>query len=136
MKNSFIGYITSRSYLEERTPQHIQNKVIRDFCAEKNFFFNLSATEHRINGCFKVFEGVVGDLKKDLYDGIVSYSLFQLPEDDIVRKDLVFQVLKKKKRIFCVVENLKITSMEEFYHADIMFRLKKISNINNPDFKF
>ena len=66
MKNSFIGYITSRSYLEERTPQHIQNKVIRDFCAEKNFFFNLSATEHRINGCFKVFEGVVGDKKRSL----------------------------------------------------------------------
>ena len=77
MKNSFIGYITSRPYLEERTPQHIQNKVIRDFCAENSFFFNLSATEHRITGCFKVFEGVVGDIKKDLYDGIVAYSLFQ-----------------------------------------------------------
>jgi sporadic carbohydrate cluster protein (TIGR04323 family) len=71
------GYIFSRPFLGERVPQHIQNIVIRDYCTKNNIIFLMSATEYAIEGSAHVLSELVHDLKN--YDGIIFYSLFQLP---------------------------------------------------------
>ena len=44
------GYIFSRPFLGERAPQHIQNIILRDYCAKRKFTFLLSATEYAMEG--------------------------------------------------------------------------------------
>ena len=46
MKLNLRGYIFSRSFMDERVPQHIQNIVIKDYSDKNNFNYLLKATEY------------------------------------------------------------------------------------------
>ena len=49
----------------------------------------------------------------DSIDGIVAYSLFQLPEDKSLRTKVYKRILNLKKELHFSVENLKITKTED-----------------------
>ena len=55
----YRGYVTSRPFMGERAPQHIQNIVIRDYCKKNNLLFLLSATEYVMDGAEGVWRHVV-----------------------------------------------------------------------------
>ena len=65
--------------MEERVPQHVQNLVIRDYCSKKNIQYLLSATEYAMENSALMLRQLVKDLQ--FIDGIVAYSIFQMPED-------------------------------------------------------
>ena len=71
------GYIFSRPFLEERVPQHVQNIVIQNYCNNRNYTFQLSATEYRYDESTFILMELLENISK--YDGLVFYSLFQLP---------------------------------------------------------
>jgi len=88
-KKIFRGYIYSREFMGERVPQNVQNLFIRDFCNKKNFQYLLSATEYAMESSSMVLDQTINDLKK--IDGIVAYSIFQLP----VKKKKELNIFKK-----------------------------------------
>ena len=90
------GYIFSRSFFNERVPQHIQNIVIRDFCKKNHLNYNLSLVEYAMKGSYTMFNQLVNEI--DSFDGVVLYSLFQLPESNEVRNILCKKMLKKNKK--------------------------------------
>ena len=81
------GYIFSRPFFKERAPQHIQNIIIRDFCKNNNLHYSLSAVEFTMEESFKTLNEIINNMKN--LDGIVAYSLFQLPVNDEVRQKIV-----------------------------------------------
>ena len=83
------GYIFSRQFMGERVPQHVQNIVIRNYCEKNKFFFLLSSVEYKMENSFYMLKQVLNELKN--IDGVISYSIFQLPEDDNER----LKILKK-----------------------------------------
>ena len=72
------GYIFSRSFMGERAPQHVQNIVIKDFCRNNSFEYLLSVSEYKMKNSYLILKDLLKKLKS--IDGIVMYSLFQLPE--------------------------------------------------------
>ena len=78
----------------ERVPQHVQNIVIKDFCQKNNFNFLLSATEYSMKDSFYILNQLVNNLKNT--DGIVAYSVFQMPFDNKERKKIFNKILKRK----------------------------------------
>ena len=117
------GYIFSRPFYGERVPQNIQNLVIRNYCEKNAFIYLLSIVEYCIEETFLNLNLAISQLKN--CDGIVSYSLFQLPANEFMRKEIVLKTLKAKKEIHFALENMKILKLEDYY---------KISDIlkNNP----
>ena len=91
----FRGYVSSRVFCKERVPQHVQNLVIRDYCARKAITYLLSATEYAMPSCYMMLEQTMNDLEN--LDGIVCYSLFQLPSDRTRRMQLFERVLEKER---------------------------------------
>ena len=61
----------------ERAPQYVQNIILRDYCGKKGFELLLAATEYAMPDSFMILESVLADL--DSVDGVVFYSLYQLP---------------------------------------------------------
>ena len=112
------GYIFSRSFMGERAPQHVQNIIIRDYCTRNNLFYLLSSTEYVEKKCHLMLQQTLEEL--NLIDGIVAYSLFQLPEDKTLRPKIYKRILDLKKEIHFSIENLKITRAED---------VEKIENI-------
>ena len=55
----YRGYISSRPSANGRVPQHVQNLVIRDYCATNNLNFLLSAVEYAMPNSFIMLEQVI-----------------------------------------------------------------------------
>ncbi len=118
------GYIFSRSFMGERVPQHIQNMVIRNYCNEKKLHYLLSATEYSMQNSSLILEEVINELKN--IHGIVAYSLFQLPENDIMRLKILKIFLKRKKKFFFANENFIFSSKNDLIKLENIWKIKKI----------
>ena len=117
------GYIFSRPFMGERAPQHVQNIVIRDYCIRNNLFYLLSSTEYASEKSHLMLEQVLNELKS--IDGIVAYSLFQLPEDKKLRLEIYNKILDLKKEMHFSVEGLKITSQEDVEKIENIWLVKQ-----------
>lgn len=118
------GYIFSRSFMGERVPQHIQNMVIRNYCNEKKLHYLLSATEYSMQNSTLILEEVISELK-DIH-GVVAYSLFQLPEDDIMRIKILKSFLNKNKKFYFANENFIFSSKNDLKKLENIWKIKKI----------
>ena len=137
------GYIFSRSFFGERVPQHIQNLVLREYCKSKKLHFILSSTEYRQDNSTYILFEILHNIKN--YDGIIMYSVFQLPEKKVLRNKLYSEIIKKKKSIFFAVEdyvlnnNLDKNKIEEIYlakqilNSNKKFRLGKLRKFVTPN---
>ena len=85
----------------ERVPQHVQNIVIKDFCQKNKLNFLLSATEYSMKNSFYILNQLMDNMSG--IQGIVAYSVFQMPYDNLKREIFFKKILKKKKRnFFCL----------------------------------
>ena len=109
--------------MDERAPQHIQNIIIREFCKKKNLHYNLSAVEYAMDNCYKTLYQIISELKN--LDGIVAYSLFQLPFDDEERCKVLKKMLKKRKSFYFALEGLKLSNLEDFIKIENIWMVKK-----------
>ena len=123
IKKRFRGYIFSRPFMEERVPQHVQNIVIRDYCSKKDIQYLLSATEYAMENSALALRQLVKDLPS--IDGIVAYSIFQMPEDDDERQSIFNSVLSLKKEIHFAVEGLSLYDNDTYNHIENIWQVKK-----------
>ena len=100
----YQGYVTSRSFQGQRVPQHVQNLVIRDYCQGRGMTYLLSGTEYAIPGSSLMLQQLLDGLEQ--LEGIVLYSLFQLPENKNSRQNIYQQVLAQNKSLHFAVETL------------------------------
>jgi sporadic carbohydrate cluster protein (TIGR04323 family) len=119
----FRGYIFSRPFMGERVPQHVQNMVIRDYCDRNNLQFLLSAAEYAMPESHLIHEQVMDELSE--IDGVVAYSLYQLPEDNIQRHKIYSKVINMKKVYCFAVENIKIASKHDCERIESIWQVKK-----------
>lgn len=130
------GYIFSRSFLDERVPQKVQNLVLRDYCKKNNYNFLLSATEYNFGGSSIILNQLVNNLSKKI-DGIVAYSLYQLPKDTNLRKKILKKILTKNKEIHFALEELTINDdkgidiVENYW----FIKIQSLNSISKNDFK-
>lgn len=116
------GYIFSRPFMGERAPQHVQNIVIRYYCERNNLFYLLSSTEYARKKSHLMLDQVLNELKD--IDGIVAYSLFQLPENKKIRSQVYKKIIKSKKEIHFAVEGLKITNIKDIKKIEDIWSVK------------
>jgi sporadic carbohydrate cluster protein (TIGR04323 family) len=105
-RSGYRGYIASRPIMGERTPQHVQNLVVRDYARRKGLSFLLSATEYAMTDCFMVLEQVLRELPQ--IEGIIGYSLFMLPERATARRAIWTRVLDGGARLHFALEGLAV----------------------------
>ena len=82
------GYNFSRPFLGERVPQHIQNIVIKEYCNKEKLNYLLSVTEYSMKNSSYILNQVINELK--YLDGIVAYSVFQMPYEDSKKRKNIF----------------------------------------------
>lgn len=107
----------------ERAPQHIQNLVLRDYCKKNNYNYLLSSTEYCMNNAFLNLNNLINELSK--YDGIVSYSLFQLPEALSNRLDILKKIITKKKQFHFALEDIVVATFEDIEKVNDIWLIKQ-----------
>ena len=119
------GYNFSRPFMGERVPQHIQNIVIKDYCNKNNLNFLLSVTEYSIPNSYFILNDLMNN-SSGLF-GIVAYSLFQMPDNDLERVKIFNKIVKRKKKMFFACENLKLENKRDIGQLEDIWLVKKIT---------
>ena len=134
MSKSLKGYVSSRSIANQIVPQSIQNSLLRNYCKENNFKYVLSATEYSPENSFLMLEKTLNEI--ELYDGIIAYSIYQLPKSHNYRNFILKKIVRKKK-LFCfvlektIIKNISgIESLNQILKINelLPYCLKKIKN--------
>ena len=112
----YSGYITSRLVAGNRTPQHVQNLVIRDYARRQGLTFRLSATEFAIDNCYLALGGLLDTL--DAIDGIILFSLFMLPPQTRRRQQIFKTIIKAGKTIHAATEEFQILTFNDIERAE------------------
>ena len=105
------GYIFARSFMGERAPQHVQNIILRDYCQKRGHELLLSAAEYAMPDSYMILESVLDDLAN--IDGIVFYSLYQLPTQPEQRRLVYSRVLDAQKSLHFAVEGMSISNIKD-----------------------
>jgi sporadic carbohydrate cluster protein (TIGR04323 family) len=131
------GYIFSRPFFEERVPQNVQNIILRDYCKKKNYSLLLSSTEYVLPNSSLILFEIIDNLEK--CDGIIFYSLMQLPINKQKRHHLFKKIINKKKQIHFALENIVGNNKKNFEDIEKIFLLKtkysENKKINNKNTK-
>ena len=123
MTNSVRGYVFSRPFMGERVPQHVQNLVIRDYCARNKLQYLLSATEYAMEGCHLILQQVLDELPE--VSGIAFYSLFQLPEESAARKAVYARTLAVGKTLHFAVEGLRAGNQSGYDRVEVLWNVRQ-----------
>ncbi len=120
----FRGYVSSRPIDGDRVPQRLQNLAIRDYAERRRLFLKLSATEWAMPSCHLMLEQVVAELA-DL-DGVILYSLAQLPDDGAKRSRLLDAFLAQGAVLHAALENVAMTDEASRDQLEDLFLVRKI----------
>ena len=125
------GYIFARPFMGERAPQHVQNIIIRDYCQKRGHDLLLSAAEYAMPDSYMILESVLDDLAS--IDGIVFYSLYQLPLQPEKRKSIYSRVLGAQKSLHFAVEGMFISNPNEIESVENCLLVKATLDHCTPD---
>lgn len=128
MSKVLKGYIFSRSFMGERVPQSVQNLVLRNYCESNNFIYQLSTVEYCMKDSFLHLNNLLKNL--NLYSGLISYSLFQLPENPNKRYYLLKNLISKKKVFHFAVENRSVSSLKDIDSINDIWAVKQTLQSN------
>jgi sporadic carbohydrate cluster protein (TIGR04323 family) len=121
------GYIGARPLNGSRTPQHVQNIVIRDYARRKNLQFLLSAVEHVMPGSYMILEDLLDELPR--LNGIICYSIFMLPPDERRRREVYDRVLREGCNLHAAVEEIAIASNDDIGAVEDILLVNKYVTI-------
>lgn len=118
----YRGYISSN--MQERSvPQNIQQLVIRDYCKRNGLEFLLSTTEYG-NG-YIMLNSLVDNKS---IEGLVMYSIWQLPGDKLERINIIFNGMLLPGKIHFAAENIRMVNMDNVQMLEDIWLLKRLTS--------
>ena len=123
-RQGYRGYIASRPINGNRTPQHIQNMVIREYAKQNNLEFLLSATELSPKNAYMVLENVLREMPR--LNGVICYSLFMLPERRDRRLDIYRRILDCGAERHAAVEGWIIKNRGQIERVEDIWQVREI----------
>ena len=115
----------------ERAPQHVQNIILRDYCQKRGHELLLSAAEYAMPDSYMILESVLDDLAN--IDGIVFYSLYQLPTQPEQRRLVYSRVLDAQKSLHFAVEGMSISNIDEIDSVENCLLVKSTLDHCTPE---
>ena len=112
MENLARGYIASGEFNGYRTPQHIQNQIIKLYCDSHHLKFVLSRAEYWFNGNTQC---QLWSALNEHHNHIVFYSLWQLPAHQKDRVTIYQHCMKKSIILHFATERIRTRNDPEFF---------------------
>jgi sporadic carbohydrate cluster protein (TIGR04323 family) len=119
----FRGYVASRPILGNRTPQHIQNLVIRDYAQRRGLEYLLSATEYAMPGSFMMLQSLLDEV--EALSGIIAYSIFMLPPARTARTEVYRRIIGAGRSLHAAVEDVAIRTESDVRRVEEWFLVQQ-----------
>lgn len=115
-------YVTNKRFGPYYLPVRFQNKLLRQYCEEKNKIFSLSTGEITFGDSYIQLRSLIKDIKKN--EGLVFISTYVLPKDTKFRNQIINYLSKKKVECHFIFENLICKSRNDFKKINNFFKLR------------
>jgi len=119
----YRGYIASRPIAGNRTAQHVQNLVIRDYAQRHALLYKLSATEYAMPGCYMMLHEVMHELPA--LEGIIAFSMFMLPPRRPARQELYDAVLGGSKALHFALEAFAVKTAADVRQIEDIWMIER-----------
>jgi sporadic carbohydrate cluster protein (TIGR04323 family) len=129
-QKSCRGYISSRSFAGNWAPQHIQNIIIRNYCYNNNLHYLLSAAEYSIKNSYIVLKNLVSESK--IIDGIICYSIHQLPSSHKLRNELLLEVILNRSIVYFCVEEIVVKDKKDIEDLNTILDVHRVVSELEP----
>ena len=132
IKKKYAGYISLKPINGVIFPSYIQNQTNKHFITTVlNGSFYLSTNENEYSKNRIVLNSLIND--KNWIKGIVMMSAFSLPEDKQLMKKIYKDLIKRKKELHFIFENIsyKKRKDEKFLEEYLIFRGNFFTNIKS-----
>ena len=125
-KNLLKSYVTNKRFGPYYLPVRFQNKLLRQYCEEKNKTFSLSTGEITFGDSYIQLRSLIKVIKKN--EGLVFISAYVLPKDTQFRNEIINYLSKKKIECHFIFENLICKSNNDFKKINHFFKLRNFTS--------
>jgi sporadic carbohydrate cluster protein (TIGR04323 family) len=125
-KDLLKSYVTNKRFGPYYLPVRFQNKLLRQYCEEKNKIFSLSTGEITFGDSYIQLRSLTKDIKKN--EGLVFISTYVLPKDTQFRNEIINYLSKKKIECHFIFENLICKYKNDFKKINHFFKLRNFTS--------
>ena len=124
--NLLKPYVTNKKFGPYYLPVRFQNKLLRQYCEEKNKIFILPTGEITFGDSYIQLRSLIKDIKKN--EGLLFISTYILPKDNKFRNEIINNISKKNIECHFIFENLICKSKNDFKKINVFFKLRNFTN--------
>jgi sporadic carbohydrate cluster protein (TIGR04323 family) len=110
-RKGYRGYIGTRPLNGSRTPQSVQNLVVRDYAQRNKLQYLLSSVEYAMPNCYLMLNEILAELPR--LEGLICYSLFMLPSAAARRQAVYRRVLESGGVLHAALEAQALRKEED-----------------------
>ncbi len=119
------GYVFLKPFNGIYLPTNIQNLIIKNFCDQNGFKFNLSVNEHNINNCWMELFSIV---RKKSVKVIVMTSIYMLPQNKKDFEKLLNYLKIDNKEFYFIFENQNAKNFNQLKLLQKKYKSYKVIN--------
>lgn len=123
-KKNYVCYVQSKRFGPYYLPVRFQYLIQRDYLANIKKPFILPQGEPVFSKTSIRLRSLVYKMSED--DNLILISVFMLPAENDIRKNLLKTIIKKKIKIHCIFENIIAKNKMEILNLNKRFKLNKI----------
>ena len=133
-KNKILrGYVQNNKFGPYCLPVAFQNKLLKQYCDEKDKFFALPQGEIVFSKNYIQLRSLIEKLKKN--EGIVMMSIFMLPEKSEDRDKILINLIKNKTECHFLFENIIAKGQKEYQKINNIIKLNSFQKDSTKIFK-
>lgn len=124
----FISYIQNKPFGNYYIPARFQYVILRDYFKKNNKLFSLPQGEPIFSKTSIRLRTIINKLKE--FDNLILLSIFMLPDDRIMREEMLKKLLKKKITTHFIFENIIAKNKKKYDKVLRDIKLNKLINLN------
>ncbi len=123
MKNNKVlrGYVQNANFGPYSLPVSFQNKLLKQYCEEKNRKFALPQGEVIFSKNNIQLKSLIKKIKSK--EGLIMMSIYMLPYSKLNRTKIYKDIIKKKIECHFLIENIIAKTRNDFIKIDNIFKL-------------
>ena len=125
-KNLLKSYVTNKRFGPYYLPVRFQNKLLKQYCEEKDKTFSLSTGEITFGDSYIQLRSLIKDIKKN--EGLVFISTYVLPKDNKFRNEILNYMSKKRIECHFIFENIILKSKNDYKKINSFFKLRNFTS--------
>lgn len=125
IKSNCHCYIVNRGFGDYYLPTRFQYVILRDYYSKINAVFNMPQGEPVFTKTNIRLRSLINNLKPNSI--LVLLSMYMLPENKILRNEIISQIIKKKIELHLIFEKIVIKKRNDFKKINDIFKLNKFN---------